>query len=214
MATTDQQLLHELQGAVVETPNQGARWPSGLWTVGELTDLLMTAQAQLLADTQILVARATLVTIPQVTRSALPADWLATVRATWIDPSGATRSLVRENTLALDLMLPAWDVTTSTTGPVAFVDAEVPTLEIQAVPAALDSGQIGLLYLKVPTLVNNSGLPLSIPDECVPAVKWKVLELMLGKVGRAHDPDRAAYCASRYEEIVDAVRAQLDGWGA
>lgn len=214
MSTTDQQILDELQRAVVETPNSGASWPSGVWTVAELTGYLMQAQAALLRDTQILVARRTLVTVPQVTRQQLPDDWLATVRATWISPDGSTRSLSRESTVSLDLMLPAWDRDLSPTGPVAFLDQEVPGLQIQIAPAALDSGQIGLLYLTIPTGVSNVGLPLSIPDECVPALKWKVLGLMLGKIGRAFDPERAEYCQSRYTEIVDAINAQLAGWGA
>jgi len=110
-----------------------------------------------------------------------------------------------------DGLVRTWEFNTQV-APLGYMDGETPTLQIQIAPAAWDGGLLDLLYAAVPTTLSNTGVLLSVPDECAPAVKWRTVALLLGKVGPMADPVRAAWAEQRYQEGVELVRLLLDGW--
>ena len=61
-------------------------------------------------------------------------------------------------------------------------------------------------------LLTGLGVKFTVPDECVPAIKWGVIADMLSKIGRAHDPERAAWAEQQYQEGVEATKIILRGW--
>jgi hypothetical protein len=210
VTVTDQQVLDELQYAVIEAPNHGASWPSGLWAVAEITEYLNEAQFQFLKATNAVQRRATLVTTPNVHRQPLPADWIATTRVAWTSPTGAISELPRASEAELDYAAATWGHETAAR-PEVYTDAETPSLQIEVAPAAWDGGILTILYTALSATLSNTGIVLTVPDECAPAIKWKVLALMLGKAGRGQDLVRAAYCEARYQEIVQAVQLLVAG---
>lgn len=210
MSTTDQILLNELQYAALETPNNGASWPSGLWTVAELSGYLTQRQRRILYETGCVCNRATLTTTPNVFRQPLPADWIQTRRATWQNPSGVFTPLLRSNVWYLDYGLVSWESIDSPV-PLVYMDDIVPTLQIQVAPAGLDGGVIQILYVANGAALANTGVLLTIPDDLVPILKWGVLADMFAKLGRGHDPDKAAYAETRFQLGIELVKSFLFG---
>lgn len=80
---TDQQLLTLLQYALVEPPDGGASWPSGLWTRDEVIAAFNTRTQQYLRDTQAIVTRVEIPVVAGTNPVSLPVDWIATLAAVW-----------------------------------------------------------------------------------------------------------------------------------
>jgi hypothetical protein len=207
---TDQTLLNELQYAGLELPNLGASWPSGLWTVAELTSYLNLRQRRFLSDTGCVLSRANIpVALPATPRQALPTDWIQTRRATWTD--GTTYyPLLHSELWYLDYGMASWE-TVSSPVPLVFMEDVTPTLEVQIAPAPNNSGALELLYVALGTALSNTGVSFTVPDDFVWVIKWGILAEMFGKIGRAQDPLRAQYAESRYAMGVAAVNNLLYG---
>lgn len=85
---TDQDLLSELQYALLEPVNAGASWTGELWSTGAVTSFLNGRQDTLLRDTGIQITRpGALATLPNTARHVLPQDWMATRRMVWHSPT-------------------------------------------------------------------------------------------------------------------------------
>lgn len=208
MSATDQEVLAEIQGQLIETEDDGASWASGFWTVAEVIDYLNERQRDFLKETLCLVTPATLVTVPGVPRHALPQDWIATYDVQWRTPESVWKELPRSASFEMDLADVDWIYETQPT-PDVFSDGDQATLLIQVMPPANDAGLLEILYIAVSAALSNTGVSFVVPDEFVPGIKWGVIADMLTKVGRAHDPVRAAYAESRYEEAVQAAKVML-----
>lgn len=200
-----------MQEHLLETNDSGASWPSGLWTVQEAIDAINDAQYRFLLDTLLLVTPATLVTIPNVLRHALPTDWIATYDVQWHAADGTYHELAKSDGFEADnSSISDWPIELGS--PLLYTEGEVPTLTIQVMPASLDAGVIELLYVALSTTLSNSGVNFTVPDEFVPALKWGALGMLLEKVGRGQDQERAQYCHMRYTEGVAAAQIMFDGW--
>ncbi len=211
MAVLDQEVLSEIQGALIEPEDSGASWASGFWTVNEVIEYMDERQRDFLKETFCLVTPATLTTIPNVLRHPLPQDWIATYDVQWHTPEGVFKELPRSDSFEADLGIIDWTFETQP-APDLCSDGDQSTLLIQVMPAANDVGVLEILYVKVSAALSNSGIPFEVPDEFVPAIKWGVISDMLTKVGRAHDPARAAYAESRYAEGLEAAKVMLKGF--
>jgi len=211
MSVTDQDLLTALQFHLLEPVDAGASWPSQLWTVAEVIAALNETQAALQKDLSLLFSRATLLTVPNTVRHALPADWIATERVSWRTPSRAT-PLSRTDSVAADSALSGWDYLHPLTPPRGYTDGETPTLQIGVFPASSDLGVLDLLYVALPASLSNTGLACTLPDEFTPALLWGTLATLLAKPGRAYDPTRAAYCHDRVQETLAAAQLWREVW--
>jgi len=207
----DQDLLSELQYALLEPPDGGATWPSEVWMRDEVIDTVNSAIWGWLRDTHALVTpldvavlAAGLGVVP------LPADWLATCACVWRSAAGVRTPLGPVDRFEGDLALPSWETTAGT--PLAYDEFESDTLTLQLLPIPAANGTLELLYVARTAAVNGGGITLPLPDEFLSAVKYGTLGGLLRKVGRLADPQRAEYCEQRYDLSVLLTKILLSGW--
>jgi hypothetical protein len=211
MSVTDQQLLNDVQYALIEVPNSGASVSSQLWTLAEVIDAMNQAQEDFLKDTLLVLSRATLLTIPNTVRFDMPTDWIATVRVVWLNPDGVFSPLERADSFDVDGGNPTWPYNTEP-HPWVYMETETPTLQLQTAPGGSDGGVLQLLYAAISAQLSNTGVAFSVPDDFTPYVKYRMLEILLRKLGRGQDTARADYCRGRYEEGVEIAKLIQRGW--
>lgn len=208
MSVTDQAFLSEIQGTLIEPEDNGVAWASGFWTSAEVVDYMNARQREFLKETFCLVSSNTLVTVPGPLRHPLPQDWVATYDVQWRTAAGVYKELPRSSSFEADLADPDW-IYESQPIPDACSDGDQGTLLLQIMPLANDAGLLEILYVAVSATLGTGGVLFDVPDEFIPAIKWGVISDMLSKVGRAHDPSRAAYAEARYQEGIMAVQVML-----
>lgn len=214
MAVTDQNVLNEIQAHMVEgVQDGGTSWPSGLWTVAEVIAYANQRQYRFLKETSCVLKRATLVTVPSVQRHPLPTDWIVTRRLVFRSSGSPAvfTEVPRGDGFEADHLLLDWPFNSASV-PRLYMDSEIPNLFIQTAPSVNVSGLLQILYTALSTLLSNTGVAFTVPDEFTPAVKWGTMADMLWKSGRAHDPERAGYCEARWQEGVAAANVMLAGW--
>lgn len=205
----DQALLQEIQYALVEPPDGGASWPSELWERSEVLDAVNSAQRALLRDTHAVVTRAEIAVLGGATSVDLPLDWIATCSAVWRE-SGVRYPLGPADAFEPDLIQPAWEAATGV--PLVYLDVDSTTLTLRLMPTPTAAGTLELLYIASPTVLTGNGTATTIPDELADALKYGGMAILLGKVGRAHDPERALYCQERADLVSLATDLLLSGW--
>lgn len=207
---TDQQILTLLQYALVEPPDGGASWPSGLWTRDEVIAAFNTRMQQYLRDTQAIATRIEIPVVAGTNPVTLPVDWIATLAANWRTTGGVRSPLTPSDSFEIDLALPSWETTPNT--PIVLLDGDDGTLTARLGPVPIADGTLELLYVALATPANGSGVTLTIPDEALDGIKYGTLADLLSKVGRGADPMRAQYCQERFElgELVTEIL--LGGW--
>lgn len=211
MATTDSAIMQQVQYALIEPPDGGQSWPSGLWTREELFGLATQAQDAFLYDTLLLVGIANLVVNASDNLIALPTDWLRTVSVVWRGSDGTITELQRSDTFEADHAIPTWELTDSS--PIVYMEDDVPgSLLMRIGPAPLVAGTIELLYIPAGTTLTGNGEILVLPDELAHVVKYGVLEGALSKDGRGKDAARAQYCHDRVQLAAEAAEIILKGW--
>lgn len=208
---TDQEVLNEIQYMLKETPNNGASFISGMWTVAEVIDYLNQRQRQFLKDTAILYQRATLPTIPSEVRHALPSGFISMQHVAWKDMDNNYYELRRGDFWETDHGDPTWE-TVAANRPKLYLEGELPTLVLGTAPMTNSAGVIETLFVGLSTLLSNSGVSFEVPDEFVPAIMYGVVSDMLSKEGRARDLLRAGVAESRYIEGREAAKIMVEGW--
>lgn len=207
----DQALLTEIQYALLEPPDGGQSWPSEVWTRDEVIGNLNNNLWGWLRDTHAIITRIELpilaVGLGIVT---LPADWIATGSAVWRSAANVRTPLGPVDRFEGDLALPSWETTPGT--PLGLDEFEADTLTAQLVPIPAADGTLELLYVARPLAVNGAGITLPVPEEFCSGIKYGTLSMLLRKVGRLVDPERAAYCEKRYDLTVTLTKILLGGW--
>lgn len=211
MAYTDQDILTQIQFALIEVPDGGVTVSSGLWSTTELTDAINTAQDWLMRELWPVISMQVLVTVPNLGRYALPQDWMQTNRVAWQQPDGTTASLYRDSSWSSDALDHTWAYDLSPE-PLAYTDQETPMPQLQVMPAASDAGLIHLWYTALPTRLSNTGVAWTLPDALVPVAKWKALSILLGKDGRGQDLPRSAAADQRATEGLTIALLMTQGW--
>jgi len=206
----DQDLLTDLQYALVEPPDGGQSWPSEVWTREEVIEAVNGGERGLLRQTHLLVTRLPIAVGVGVTSVALPVDWLATMSCAWITAAGTRTPLSPADSFEIDTADPTWTTVGST--PIVYLDSDRATLTIRLAPTPDVAGTLDLLYIAVPTPINGNGREFTVPDDYLSAVKYDALGWLLSKVGRLQDPARAAYCRQRQTLAVQAAEIVLGGW--
>lgn len=207
---TDQEVLALLQYALVEPPDGGASWPSGLWTRDEVITALNNRMRQYLRDTQAIATRVEIPVVAGTNPVTLPSDWIATLAAVWRMADGTRIPLTPSDIFETDLALPTWETTTDT--PIVILDGDDGTLTARLGPVPNADGTLELLYVALPVAANGSGVTLALPDEILDQVKYGTLADLLSKIGRGNDPLRAAYCQERFEVGELITEIILGGW--
>jgi hypothetical protein len=207
---TDQDLLTEMQYALLEPPDGGQSWPSEAWTRAEVVGNLNTNIWGWFRDTHAIVKR---VELPQLATGlgvvTLPVDWLATAGVVW-RALGVRTPLGPVDRYEGDLALPSWETTPST--PIGYDEFEADNLTLQLIPRPDTDGILELLYVARPPTLQGAGDTMPVPDEFCSGIKYGTLGMLLRKVGRLVDPERAAYCEQRYDLTVLLTHILLGGW--
>lgn len=211
MSTLDTDLMNAAQYVLLEPPDDGATFPSGLWTRHEVITALSERQNRFLKSSLLLVG---IVDIPAPAaqhRYPLPQDWLTTVGVTWFGDDGTITSLTRADAFEADHGLPTWVNQRGT--PLMYMDEETPTLQVQIAPAPPIAGTLELIYIPESIDIDGSGNPLTVPDiYALPVIKYGLLAELFGKDGRGRNPEKAAYCEMRYQLGVELSQILLRGW--
>jgi hypothetical protein len=212
---TDQQVLTEIQYDVLEAPDNGATFPSGVWTPTEVLEYLNQRQRRFVSETRILIGRTSFTVGAGTERTDVNAiagleDVYQIIRVAYIDTAGVYHPIPASDLFGADMGNPSW-ATASAALPLAFSVTDGTTTELIFMPAPTSAGTVWLHF--VPRLPNldATGERLSVIGELGDAVKWGVLADMLGKPGRMHDPQRAEYCDQRYQELVGLAQQMVEG---
>jgi hypothetical protein len=206
----DTALLEELQYALIEPPDLGATWPSGIWTRDEVLDAVSSGVRDLVRSTHLTITRVELPVAALTTTVALPSDWLATGYLVWRTADLRRSALGPVDSFEGDLALPGWETTPGL--PIAYADLDLSTLTLRLVPTPAADGTLEILYIQRPPEVTGSGTPLPLAEEFTSAVKYSALSTLLRKVGRLIDPERATYCERRVDLTHIAADIILGGW--
>lgn len=211
MSVTDQALFQEIQYALLEPPDLGATWPSGLWSSAEVLNYGIQRQNRLLRETLLLVGQIPVTVFAFTSTLTLPFDWLRTLRMVWRGTDGAVVPLHPIDTFQADCSFPAWETTGGV--PLAYLEEEnSATLQFRITPPPLVDGTIDLFYVPLATPFTLDPEILTVPDELAAPLKYGIMADMLSKDGRGRDPERAAYCESRYQLGIDAAKIIMSGW--
>jgi len=209
---TDQDLMTEIQYALVEPPDGGAAWPSGLWTREEILGYLNQRQDRLQKDAQLIVKSTDpphLAVNAGTSRVTLPDDWLLTVSAIWRDSTNHV-PLSRSDAWELDHGLATWPTVQGV--PQVYTEFDVPTQTLQLGPAPNQDGFLELLYVSTGTILTGDGVAAIGPDELAHLYKYGALADALGKDGRGRDLTRSAYGEMRFRLGVEIGKILLGGW--
>jgi hypothetical protein len=208
---TDQDLLSQIQSALMEPDDQGATWPSGLWSQAEILAYMNERQDRFLKATQVWVGLANITATIGVKTYALPQDHLLTVDVVWVPTSGDPIPLDRADSFELDHGMADWNNERGT--PLCYTTQDTPLLTLQIAPAPDAAGQFLLLYIPSGETLTAAGYPFIVTNEYVHAVgKYGPLADAWGKDGRGKNPEKAAYCQLRYDMAVEMAKIVLNGW--
>jgi hypothetical protein len=202
----DQDLVKVMQAHLLEPINPAAWTGTEMFTLDDLTTALERRRDQFLVESGCVVTRTVQDTAaPPVDRVGFPESVIDVRRAAWLDAAGAYKQLWRDDEFLLSSFAVNWNLTPGV--PKVYSVAMAPILSLQLAPPAQAGGQLELLTVSVPTLLNPVvGVLMNIPDDYAWVVKWGALADLLGKNGQAYDPKRAQYCEQRYQQGVTLAR--------
>jgi hypothetical protein len=211
----DTVLLNEVQYDVIETPDLGATFPSGLWDAAEVLAMLNLAQRRFVRDTLLVVGRTNFTVGAGTERTDIEAlggleDVFQIIRVVYVDSAGVFHEIPEADLFSADHGLPSWAAGTATV-PQAHSVTDGLTTELIFMPAPTASGVVWLHF--IPRLVDLARTPdpLQVPPEFALGVKWRLLQLMLEKPGRSFDRQRADYCKQRAEEMATLSTEMVEG---
>jgi hypothetical protein len=202
-------LLYKIQERLMETPNNGASFDSGLWATTDVMRSLNDRLSNFVKSTGIIRKVGYIQVIAGSTTYDLPDDLLELNRASF-HLTGATTHLLRIDKFALDNGYPGWEATTGTPG--YLLEEPLEYLEILLYPKPSANGMLELIYTPTTTVAQATCDSLSIPATFEPYIAWGVVADMLSGEGEASDPERAEYAEQRYAEGIQlAMLMRGDG---
>lgn len=207
--TTDQEVLELLQRAVIEPPDLGATWPSGLWTRVEMLGYVQQRHDRFLKETLCAVSWLDVPIAPGQSQQDLPDGWLQT-RNAFFTPTDNSESVVPLLPLTrreADLLLGLWGADLQQ--PKGWLNEQWHTRQINLVPLPLTGGVLHLFAALTGQPLTGAGVALYVPDECMPYVFYGAAANAFGKQGRSFDALRRDYCEARYAEGIALTQAVL-----
>ena len=216
----DQEILTEVQLGVIEPDDQGATFPSGLWTPTEVLQLLNQRHRDFTRRAKVFVGFAQFTLTANTERFTLPVgfdDLMQVVRLSFFLADGTAREIPPAGAFSADHAISHWSESTSQEVPDAYSDVDIESLTLLFMPASNVGGTVEMHYIpRPPTLdrlgFDGNGYVLTIPAEVAIAMKWGVWADMLSKAGRMQDSARAAYAEARYSEIVELTERLVSGF--
>ena len=208
---TNWELVTDLQYALMEPPAAGGTWTgTDQFTLEQLSNAIWRRRDQFLRETGAVLTRSETVYVAPAAsgRIALDEAILQVRRAAWQPTLTTFRvPLLRADEWGANHYTPAWP--SSSEPPSAYSVSVTPPLTLQLIPpgSSLD-GTLDLVSVNKGATVNELvSASLEIPDDWAWVVKYGALADLLGGDGLAIDPQRAAYCESRWANGVEMASA-------
>ena len=196
-------LLEEIQFHLLETPDDGVTWGSGIWTQAEVVGLINERVSRWLVETGVIQTRITIAVAAGTVGVDLPTDWIEIRRVAW-----NSVEIPRVTLLELEADMPDWEDVTGV--PSRYMEVPAPSLTVRLARAPTLAGTLDVIGVREPTAINASCASIfPIPDEWTPYIKWGVIADLLSKEGEANDPQRASLCETRWKEGVMLARLFL-----
>lgn len=207
MAVTDQALLDDLQRAMIEPPDLGVTWPSGLWNTAEVVAYINQRLQRYKQETLINASWMIQPIVPNQPIHQLPQEWLGTVHLL-VEQDGSVTPLDHASRSEVDLTFYGWQQNNGR--PLVYCELQTGTLSLELVPTPLAGGTLHGFVEWLAQVVDGTGIDLDLPEELVPYLYYGVLADMFGKQGRAFDEPRRNYCEDRFAEGIAVGRAMFE----
>ena len=209
MTLKDQDIVTDLQFALLE-PATGNSWTgTEMFTLADLTGAIQRRRDQFLYETGMILTHSVINVPPQPIGRVPVIDSVIDVkRAAWIQtlPLTDTVPLWRNDEWSYNAFLSGWNLSPGV--PQSYSILAPPPLTLQLSPPPLDKGQLDLLTVNAgATLDPTVGVLLGVPDNFAWLLKWGALADLLSKDGQARDPQRAGYCEQRWQQGVEIARS-------
>src|SRR4029077_5539428 len=210
----DQEVLSSVQLSLLEPDTAGASYASNVWTPTQVIAYLNQRQQKFLSESGLTVAVAYQAGQAGEPRYPLPANLIDIRRVAWANTADpmAYVELPRADGWELDHGRTNWP-TASAQSPEVYAEDHLPSLTIVVEPTPPDAGEVERVAVTVGTVVDGSGILLSVPDDYTPYLAWGVRADMLAGEYEGNDPVRAAHCEARFAEGIELARILVSGDG-
>lgn len=214
---TDQTMMNEAQYTLLETPNSGASYGSGLYTMAEVVGRF-NYRADLfnkLTDFYILnaVINATTDTKAQDLSAGL-SNFIDLLEVFYSSDAGTTYTQIpRGSSAEGDKFI---TTQTAVAMPSFYTLDSAASLGILFFPAPTftgSNGKIKIIYVaKLGNLPSTpNGTSLQVPDDFTPFIKYGALADLFLKSGEVYDPVRASICEAIFQLGVETTKDWLSG---
>lgn len=200
---TDQDITNEMQVTLLETPNEGASYGSGLYTASEVAAALNYRLRDFYKRTGLVTKRTTDTgTNANQAEQNLPGDVIDILRVAYPDINGNTIAIMPGSATEADMFLSdEFGSNSAVDLPATFTLDTSGVLQILLLPPPNDNRAIDYVYVAQPTSLPTApdGTHLECPDDFTPYIKYGALADLFGKTGETYDPVRAGMCEQLYE---------------
>lgn len=213
MPVNDKQLYNGIQYTLLEIPNNGLSYGSGLYTPSEVAGRtnyrldLFQKLTGIKAKSNI-TDTATSGVRNQVATNLT--DIVDIIEVSYNDGNG-WNTLPRGSAAEADSYTSNQSLTA--TVPSFYTIDLAPLLSICLYPAPSGAGTIRMTYTPridtLPIVADGTNVPL--PDDFVPYIKFGVLADLFNKAGETFDPQRAQLCESLYQLGVQVAQSAVNG---
>lgn len=172
------------------------------FSLEQIIQALQRRRDRFLGDTGVVVTKTTLpVSAPPIGRIPIPDNVIDIRRAAWINSDGLATNLWRDDEFSVNAYKAGWQQNPADP-PEVYCVTVTPPCSIQVAPGPLNDGLLEICAVQSGAPLDATGILLGVPDDLAWGVKWGALADLLMGDGPGLDPQRAAYCESRYQEAV------------
>jgi len=209
MTATAQDACAAIEYSFLETPTSDftVTW-SGTeqFSFADISSAIEKRRNQFLVETGQVVTVADLIPITSGNgRTILDDSFIDVRRVAWKSLDNTFTNLWQVDEITLNRRLVGWNRNQAT--PQSFSLVTTPETIVQLGPAPVDSGNLHVLTVKAPPLIDLAAASsIGVFEDFVPAVIWGARAELLSKDGPAKDALRAAYCEQRFNEGIQLAR--------
>jgi hypothetical protein len=208
---TVQAALTQLAYMLLEPPPVGNVWSgTAQYSLGDLVSALQQARDTFLLETGIVVSQHTVSVDQAVTTGRIDLDQtiMNVRRAQFVDATGISTVLRRDDTYAFTAFNPSWQ-TSGSRQPTAYSVSTTPPLVLQIAKPTTTVGTLNLLTLDSGEAIDvlDTAQVLGVPDDWAWVVIFGALAQLLQRDGLAVDASRAAFCDSIWQDGLQRATA-------
>lgn len=200
---TDTWVYTLMEYMLLEPPSGGTWEGTSMFAISDLSLALQRRRDEILKVTNCNQAL-----VPDITatigarRTTLPDTAIDMARARWVPEEGSAVTLVRNDLLSLEFYESGSFTGANGTPSIFSVLGEPPLSFDVDVPPAADGSYEAILLQSGAAFDPPSSTLIGIPDDFAWAARMGALADLLGMQSEAKDPQRAAYCAQRFQDAL------------